>query len=182
MAAAAPRRRDNSHNEYYYEEAEVERRVRKRKARYGCMCIFRYNHAKVTQLSSLENCNHDFVNQLKPFLFTVVAAQQDMKIILCYVCISPSRLVVAVEEAFTNIKRHQEDEGVSSPKHLREVMDPREAAQAIFAPMARAMQKYLRATRQQSYHTMESIINHLQFCITHNMTPKVGIGIFVCFF
>lgn len=52
-------------------------------------------------------------------------------------------------------------------------MDPREAAQAIFAPLARAMQKYLRATRQQSYHTMESIINHLQFCITHNMTPKV---------
>uniref|UniRef100_G3Q5D8 Vang-like protein n=1 Tax=Gasterosteus aculeatus aculeatus TaxID=481459 RepID=G3Q5D8_GASAC len=115
MIAAAARRRDNSHTEYYYEEAEVERRVRKRKA----------------------------------------------------------RLVVAVEEAFTHIKRHQEDEApASSPKHPREVMDPREAAQAIFAPMARAMQKYLRATRQQSYHSMESIINHLQFCVTHNMTPK----------
>ncbi|XP_038148624.1 vang-like protein 2 isoform X2 [Cyprinodon tularosa] len=84
-----------------------------------------------------------------------------------------ARLVVAVEEAFTHIKRHQDEElPSSSPKHPREVMDPREAAQAIFAPMARAMQKYLRATRQQSYHTMESIINHLQFCITHNMTPK----------
>ncbi|KAG8006052.1 Vang-like protein 2, partial [Nibea albiflora] len=84
-----------------------------------------------------------------------------------------ARLVVAVEEAFTHIKRHQDEEGAaSSPKHPREVMDPREAAQAIFAPMARAMQKYLRATRQQSYHSMESIINHLQFCITHNMTPK----------
>lgn len=79
-----------------------------------------------------------------------------------------------MEEAFTHIKRHQEDEApASSPKHPREVMDPREAAQAIFAPMARAMQKYLRATRQQSYHSMESIINHLQFCVTHNMTPKV---------
>ncbi|XP_068444489.1 vang-like protein 2 [Clinocottus analis] len=84
-----------------------------------------------------------------------------------------ARLVVAVEEAFTHIKRHQdEDATASSPKHPREVMDPREAAQAIFAPMARAMQKYLRATRQQSYHSMESIINHLQFCVTHNMTPK----------
>ncbi|KAG7221421.1 hypothetical protein INR49_017235 [Caranx melampygus] len=85
-----------------------------------------------------------------------------------------ARLVVAVEEAFTHIKRYQEEEAMvtSSPKHPREVMDPREAAQAIFAPMARAMQKYLRATRQQSYHSMESIINHLQFCITHNMTPK----------
>ncbi|CAB1345436.1 unnamed protein product [Coregonus sp. 'balchen'] len=83
-----------------------------------------------------------------------------------------ARLVVAVEEAFTHIKRLQDDEpAASSPKHPREVMDPREAAQAIFAPMARAMQKYLRTTRQQPYHSMESIINHLQFCITHNMTP-----------
>ncbi|XP_061565968.1 vang-like protein 2 [Cololabis saira] len=115
MIATSARRRDNSHNDYYYEEAEIERRVRKRRA----------------------------------------------------------RLVVAVEEAFTHIKRHQDsDTAVSSPKHPREVMDPREAAQAIFAPMARAMQKYLRVTRQQSYHSMESIISHLQFCITHNMTPK----------
>lgn len=33
MIAAAARRRDNSHNELYYEEAEMERRIRKRKAR-----------------------------------------------------------------------------------------------------------------------------------------------------
>ncbi|KAG7454984.1 hypothetical protein MATL_G00251660 [Megalops atlanticus] len=84
-----------------------------------------------------------------------------------------ARLVVAVEEAFTHIKRLQDDEAAaSSPKNPREVMDPREAAQAIFAPMARAMQKYLRSTRQQPYHSMESILSHLQFCITHNMTPK----------
>ncbi|KAL3988848.1 hypothetical protein ACER0C_013166 [Sarotherodon galilaeus] len=83
-----------------------------------------------------------------------------------------ARLVVAVEEAFTHIKRLQEEEAASSPKHPREVMDPREAAQAIFAPMARAMQKYLRTTRQQAFHSMESILTHLQFCITHNMTPK----------
>lgn len=35
MIAAAARRRDNSHNELYYEEAEMERRIRKRKARSG---------------------------------------------------------------------------------------------------------------------------------------------------
>lgn len=90
---------------------------------------------------------------------------------------TPPRLVVAVEEAFTHIKRLQDDEqnpSASSPKNPREVMDPREAAQAIFAPMARAMQKYLRTTRQQPYHSMESILTHLQFCITHNMTPKVS--------
>lgn len=81
------------------------------------------------------------------------------------------RLVVAVEEAFTHIKRLQEEE----QKNPREVMDPREAAQAIFASMARAMQKYLRTTKQQPYHTMESILQHLEFCITHDMTPKVGL-------
>lgn len=82
-----------------------------------------------------------------------------------------ARLVVAVEEAFTHIKRLQEEE----QKNPREVMDPREAAQAIFASMARAMQKYLRTTKQQPYHTMESILQHLEFCITHDMTPKVGL-------
>lgn len=78
---------------------------------------------------------------------------------------------MAVEEAFTHIKRLQEEE----QKNPREVMDPREAAQAIFASMARAMQKYLRTTKQQPYHTMESILQHLEFCITHDMTPKVGL-------
>ncbi|NXT10769.1 VNG2A protein, partial [Prunella fulvescens] len=80
-----------------------------------------------------------------------------------------ARLVVAVEEAFTHIKRLQEED----QKNPREIMDPREAAQAIFASMARAMQKYLRTTKQQPYHTMESILQHLEFCITHDMTPKV---------
>nr|KAF6305060.1 VANGL planar cell polarity protein 1 [Pipistrellus kuhlii] len=43
---------------------------------------------------------------------------------------------------------------------------------AIFPSMARALQKYLRTTRQQHYHSMESILQHLAFCITHSMTPK----------
>ncbi|NXK00295.1 VNG2A protein, partial [Corythaixoides concolor] len=81
---------------------------------------------------------------------------------------APHRLVVAVEEAFTHIKRLQDED----QKNPREIMDPREAAQAIFASMARAMQKYLRTTKQQPYHTMESILQHLEFCITHDMTPK----------
>ncbi|XP_063069094.1 vang-like protein 1 [Engraulis encrasicolus] len=111
MIAAAARRRDTSHNELYYEEADHERRVRKRKA----------------------------------------------------------RLVVAVEEAFTHVRRMQEEELKKPPG---EVMDPREAAQAIFPSMARALQKYLRTTRQQHCHSMESIQKHLAFAITHNMTPK----------
>ncbi|EMP33657.1 Vang-like protein 1 [Chelonia mydas] len=81
-----------------------------------------------------------------------------------------ARLVVAVEEAFTHIKRLQAEEQQKAPG---EAMDPREAAQTIFPSMARALQKYLRTTRQQHYHSMESILQHLAFCITNNMTPKV---------
>lgn len=80
-----------------------------------------------------------------------------------------ARLVVAVEEAFTHIKRMVEEEQKKTPG---DVMDPREAAQAIFPSMARALQKYLRTTKQQHCHSMESIQQHLAFCITHNMTPK----------
>ncbi|KAM3584853.1 uncharacterized protein V6R79_000994 [Siganus canaliculatus] len=80
-----------------------------------------------------------------------------------------ARLVVAVEEAFTHIKRMQEEEQKKTPG---DVMDPREAAQAIFPSMARALQKYLRTTKQQHCHSMESIQQHLAFCITNNMTPK----------
>ncbi|KAI1885213.1 hypothetical protein AGOR_G00217860 [Albula goreensis] len=57
-----------------------------------------------------------------------------------------ARLVVAVEEAFTHIKRMVEEEQKKTPG---EVMDPREAAQAIFPSMA-----------------------PLGLCITNNMTPK----------
>nr|XP_037852270.1 vang-like protein 1 [Chlorocebus sabaeus] len=81
-----------------------------------------------------------------------------------------ARLVVAVEEAFIHIQRLQVEEQQKAPG---EVMDPREAAQAIFPSMARALQKYLRTTRQQHYHSMESILQHLAFCITNGMTPKV---------
>lgn len=91
-------------------------------------------------------------------------------IILLTVSLPPPRLVVAVEEAFIHIQRLQAEEQQKAPG---EVMDPREAAQAIFPSMARALQKYLRTTRQQHYHSMESILRHLAFCITNSMTPKV---------
>ncbi|XP_076151001.1 vang-like protein 2 [Alosa pseudoharengus] len=109
MASAQWRR--NCHSELYYEQADYERRVRKRKA----------------------------------------------------------RLVVAVEQAFSQVRRAEEGE---AQKRQQGALDPREAAQAIFAPMARALQKYLRTTRQQHCHSMEAILTHLQFCLTHNLSPQ----------
>ncbi|KAK7806030.1 hypothetical protein U0070_004738 [Myodes glareolus] len=161
VIAAAARRRDNSHNEYYYEEAEHERRVRKRRARWVLAAL----GSEWASMTSGRAGRPDLA-------LTAAVRANGWRVgraagICSSYCLSP-RLVVAVEEAFTHIKRLQEEE----QKNPREVMDPREAAQAIFASMARAMQKYLRTTKQQPYHTMESILQHLEFCITHDMTPK----------
>lgn len=77
-----------------------------------------------------------------------------------------ARLITAAEEAFTHIKRLYEEHGSAIP------LEPHEAAQAIFPSMARALQKYLRITRQQPWHSMESILQHLAACLSHDVSPK----------
>uniref|UniRef100_A0A6A7FUL8 Vang-like protein n=2 Tax=Hirondellea gigas TaxID=1518452 RepID=A0A6A7FUL8_9CRUS len=77
-----------------------------------------------------------------------------------------ARLLTAAEEAFTHIKRQHEEHGPSAP------MTPQEAAQSIFPGLARALQKYLRVTRQQPRHSMESILRHLSLCLAHDMSPR----------
>nr|KAG5703605.1 hypothetical protein BaRGS_000990 [Batillaria attramentaria] len=81
-----------------------------------------------------------------------------------------ARLLVAAEEAFTHIKRMQDEQGPAIP------MDPQEAAQAVFPSMARALQKYLRITRQQPRYTMEAVLNHLATCISHDLAPRAFIA------
>lgn len=51
-------------------------------------------------------------------------------------------------------------------------MDPTEAAQAVFPSLARALQKYLRLTRQQPQYSIDSILAHLAECLSHDLTPK----------
>lgn len=106
---AATARRREGRNDRFYEEAEFERRVRKRKA----------------------------------------------------------RLVVAAEEAFGHIARITQEKYNDG-----NVMEPTEAAQAVFPSLARPLQKYLRTTRQQPRFTMESIIKHLAHCISSDLSPK----------
>ncbi|XP_022913180.1 vang-like protein 2-B [Onthophagus taurus] len=77
-----------------------------------------------------------------------------------------ARLITAAEEAFTHIKRLHNDQIPAIP------MDPHEAAQAIFPSMARALQKYLRVTRQQPRHSVESILIHLANCLSNDLTPR----------
>lgn len=80
-----------------------------------------------------------------------------------------ARLLTAAEEAFTHIKRMQDENGPAI------AMDPQEAAQAVFPSMARPLQKYLRVTRQQPRYTMESVLQHLATCISHDLSPKAFI-------
>ncbi|TGZ50987.1 Vang-like protein, partial [Temnothorax longispinosus] len=80
-----------------------------------------------------------------------------------------ARLVTAAEEAFAHIKRlHSEVDSTPNPGP----MDPMEAAQAVFPSMARALQKYLRITRQQPRHSVESILNRLARCLAQDAAPR----------
>ncbi|KAL4705487.1 hypothetical protein ACJJTC_017347 [Scirpophaga incertulas] len=104
------RRREagSAHNERYYEEAERERRVRKRRARLLC----------------------------------------------------------AAEDAFAHVRRVR----VSSTNGG--ALGAREAAQAVFPSLARALQKYLRATRQQPRHSADSVLAHLARCLSQDASPR----------
>lgn len=77
-----------------------------------------------------------------------------------------ARLITAAEEAFTHIKRIHNEPAPAIP------LDSQEAAQAIFPSMARALQKYLRVTRQQPRHTVESILKHLSYCLKNDLSPR----------
>lgn len=77
-----------------------------------------------------------------------------------------ARLITAAEESFTHIRRIHNEPSPAIP------LDPQEAAQAVFPSMARALQKYLRVTRQQPRHTVEGILKHLSHCLKHDLSPR----------
>lgn len=93
-----------------------------------------------------------------------------------------AKLVVSTEEAFTHIKRtqaeHSDEESAQrdndndTSKKSNAVMDPFEAAQAVFTTIARDLRRYLRVTRQQPFFTRDSIVAHLANCISYDMSPK----------
>ena len=51
-------------------------------------------------------------------------------------------------------------------------MEPYEAAQAIFPTLSRPLQKYLRVTRQQPRHNVDSILRHLATCLSYDLSPR----------
>eukprot|EP00096_Caligus_rogercresseyi_P003152 TRINITY_DN1578_c0_g1_i3.p1 TRINITY_DN1578_c0_g1~~TRINITY_DN1578_c0_g1_i3.p1 ORF type:complete len:670 (-),score=160.97 TRINITY_DN1578_c0_g1_i3:235-2244(-) len=78
-----------------------------------------------------------------------------------------ARLITATEDAFDQLKTlHYDSKNPASP------LDSYEAAQAIFPHIARPLQKYLRITRQQPWHSNESILAHLSTSLKFDMSPK----------
>jgi len=78
-----------------------------------------------------------------------------------------AKLITATEEAFTHIKRIHTDQ-IKGPINP---LDSYETAQSIFPSIARPLQKYLRITRQQPRHTMDSILHHLATIVMYDMSP-----------
>lgn len=79
-----------------------------------------------------------------------------------------ARLIAAAEEAFAHVNRLRQDE---QDKNSRP-MNPDDVAHAIFPCMARQLQKYLRATKQQTWYKIDSILKHLSHCIALGTTYK----------
>lgn len=79
-----------------------------------------------------------------------------------------ARLVSAAEEAFTHIKRMQSNQQSKE----KAPMESYEAAQAIFPTLSRPLQKYLRITRQQPRHSVDSILQHLSTCLSYDLSPR----------
>ena len=96
-----------------------------------------------------------------------------------------ARLITATEESFTHIRRMRETSAGETLSPLsrhwnfnlcsgsrKQPLSPYEAAQAVFPSLSRSLQKYLRVTRQQPRHTMESILQHLSTCLSYDMSPR----------
>jgi vang-like len=98
-----------------------------------------------------------------------------------------ARLMTSTEEAFTHIKRMSSEmtmpnestntstitDNTNNVKSAAAtLMDPFEAAQAVFTSIARDLRRYLRVTRQQPFFTRDSILAHLANCLSYDMSPK----------
>jgi vang-like len=83
-----------------------------------------------------------------------------------------ARLITAAEEAFTHIKRVHDQNTLNT-------LDSYEAAASIFPSLARALQKYLRITRQQPRHSVDSILKHLSHCLKNDLSPRAFLETYI---
>ncbi|KAM3960108.1 strabismus domain-containing protein Vang [Aphomia sociella] len=79
-----------------------------------------------------------------------------------------ARLLAAADDAFAHVRRLR----ASGSAAAAGALGPREAAQAVFPSLARALQKYLRATRQQPRHCADSVLAHLARCLSQDASPR----------
>ncbi|CAL8107435.1 unnamed protein product [Calicophoron daubneyi] len=101
------------------------------------------------------------------------------------------RLLLAVEEAFTHVRRlatetcvggsaqamvplNPQGNGLAfkNKYNAGKSLDPYEAAQAVFPTLIRPLQKYMRVTRQQARHPVDMVIDHLALCLAYGLSPQ----------
>ncbi|RNA06068.1 Vang 1 [Brachionus plicatilis] len=92
-----------------------------------------------------------------------------------------TRLFQVTEEAFNLIRRDFNAPGSQDSVNCEKktLMEPYDAAQAVFTSIARDLRRYLRITRQQPFFSRESIVGHLADCISYDMTPRAFLQRFV---
>jgi len=51
-------------------------------------------------------------------------------------------------------------------------MSSAEAAQTVLSTVERPLRKFLRVTRQEPWHSRDSILHHLMLCLNHRLSAR----------
>ena len=148
MVSVASKKGYSSHNERFYEEYEYEKKLKKRKARLVTAAEEAFTHIRRMQ------------EILGMYLGFLIMETTWYKLALCIIIFGtvPTSDSMNFNLVFTVTEK--------TP------MESYEAAQAIFPTISRPLQKFLRVTRQQPRHSVESILQHLSLCLSYDMSPR----------
>uniref|UniRef100_A0A1I7Y453 Vang-like protein n=1 Tax=Steinernema glaseri TaxID=37863 RepID=A0A1I7Y453_9BILA len=89
------------------------------------------------------------------------------------------RLLGSTEDAFYNVQsiypiKPNGQASISDP------VDIANAAKSAQALIQRSLMKYLRAARKQSLHPPDQVLQHIENCLTHNLSPRTFLNRFTC--
>ncbi|KAK0396857.1 hypothetical protein QR680_001886 [Steinernema hermaphroditum] len=87
------------------------------------------------------------------------------------------RLLGSTEDAFYNVQSifPMKSNGQAA---ITEPADIVNAAKSVYALIQRPLMKYLRAARRQNLHSQEQILEHIQNCLAHNISPRTFLNRF----
>ena len=98
-----------------------------------------------------------------------------------------TNLITATEESFARLEnQHSETTKDSSSSHQHNIstgsqptaQEVNQVAQAIFPAIYKHLLKYLKSSRKNSQHTMDSIMSHLVTYIKYGMSPQAFLSLY----